>query len=323
MTTTGIQHRLVLARAPAKLNLFLEVKDKRPDGFHEIETVMVAVSLVDSLTLERRPVPPRVLRVTSSPPLGAIRSQVPTGRENLVYKAWDRWSARNEAPTSECWVPVALHKRIPDQAGLGGGSSDAAAVFRALRGLEEPQLDDAVLSEMAADVGSDVPFFVRAGVSVCRGRGERLEALPFAGPLWFVIAKPPVGISTRDVYARVALPQMPRSCDDLVEALRRRTPRAIGRLMFNRLQAATESLVPEIQLAAHEFARLDSCGHQMTGSGSAYFGLFPDRATAGRAERILRSRLPDWFVSRCCSLAPCDSEGLWTTLSQEARRADH
>lgn len=323
MTTTGIHHRLVLARAPAKLNLFLEVKDKRPDGYHEIESVIVAVSLQDTIAFQVHDAPPRKLDVVRSAPLRAAGSQIPNGQGNLIWSALDRWGQFRGTQGSADRASVTLFKRIPEQAGLGGGSSDAAAALRWVRDVDAPDVSNETLSGLAAHIGSDVPFFIRSGISLCRGRGEIIEALQRSKPLWFVVAKPPTGASTPEVYRRLPANRQPISSRAMVEAIKHGTPQDVGKLMFNRLQSAAESLVPEIRRAAAEFERLRCCGHQLSGSGSAYFGLFVNRPDAHRAQQVLRARLPTWFVCSCRSLARVSSIDHTSTPPQEAGRDHH
>ena len=322
MSSTGIHDRFVLIRAPAKLNLFLEVRDKRPDGYHEIETVMVAVSLFDSLRFQTTTDSRLDVRCIHSQALNSGGYSIPAGRENIAWRALDRLRQTGGQATERLGGTLDILKRVPDQAGLGGGSSDAAAALRAALFIWPMPTDNAGLSQVAADVGSDVPFFMEQGISLCRGRGESITLLRRNPELWFVVVKPPIGLSTKTVYEQLTLPKSPLSTTDICSAIEHGAPREIGRWMRNRLQGTAELLAPEIRRAATEFARLDCCGHQMSGSGTAYFGLFANRTAAKRAEPILRSRLSGWFVATCHSLAR-QSASLDPRSTVQEARCDH
>lgn len=303
MSLTGIQDRFVVVQAPAKLNLHLEILGRRTDGYHELETVMVAVSLYDSIRFQASADDRLDVRCFHSASLRAVGCAVPSGPSNLAWNAVDRFRRCGESFGQRRGGVVDIFKRIPDRAGLGGGSSDAAAAILAARSAWGAPLDRMDVVRTAAEVGSDVPFFLESGTSICRGRGERVAPLRQASPLWFVIAKPREGLDTRSVYERSEAPSSPRDSAAICDSIERGTPRQIGRHLFNRLQFAAEALAPEIRHAACEFRRLGCCGHQLSGSGSAYFGLFDGCRAARRGEQILRARLPGWFVVSCRSLA--------------------
>lgn len=171
--------------APAKVNLTLTVGDRRPDGYHDVSTVMQAVGLYDTLILTHGGAG---LTLTCTDPA------VPSDATNLVLRAAGRFFEETKLPVPD--LHLHLRKRIPSQAGLGGGSSDAASTLLALRTLYAPSLPDVQLEHMAAALGSDVPFFIRGGTALARGRGERLTPMPRLRDGWFVIVKPPEGFST-------------------------------------------------------------------------------------------------------------------------------
>ena len=189
--------RVVTALAPAKLNLDLRVLGRRPDGYHELASIFVGVSLFDTLTFRARPDGDFRLTLRGGPP------DVPAGADNLVLRAA---SAMREAAArrgKRCGgADITLHKRIPSQAGLGGGSSDAAAAVLALNRLCGLRLPKEVLHEVAAGLGSDVNFFVEGCRSaVCTGRGEIVRATDCPGLQWFTILKPSMSAATRDVFS--------------------------------------------------------------------------------------------------------------------------
>jgi 4-diphosphocytidyl-2-C-methyl-D-erythritol kinase len=266
--------------APAKLNLFLEILGRRSDGYHDVETLMVAVDLYDTLTFADDPSG----RIT----LDCDDPTLPTGRDNLVVRAAER--VRDAAGCSR-GVKIGLKKAIPAQAGLAGGSSDAAATLAALDRLWEIRMTPSELDALAGEIGSDVAFFRQAPAAICRGRGERVEAVPLGGDLHFVLVSPPVGSSTADVYRHLTPPERPRPIGPVVEALVAGTPDALGEELFNRLQPVAESLAPTLVRVREALENLGPSldGRLMSGSGSAYFGLCRDRGAAEHAARHLET----------------------------------
>ncbi len=292
----------VVVQTPAKLNLFFEVLARRADGFHEIETLMCPIDLFDTLYFKEEPsgklalvcqwaVPPRAVR-------GAGFDAVPSGRENLVLRAVE-WLRRREGV--ERGASLRLVKRIPVAAGLGGGSSDAAAALVAANLGWKLGLSLSELNSAAAQLGSDVPFFLGGGAAICRGRGERVEPAEGLGNLNFVVVRPPVGLATTEVY-RVCKPAgQPRSARPLVVALRRGDTQAAGRLLWNRLQPAAELQSPWIGRLREVFSDQDLLGHGMSGSGSSYFGLCRHARQARRlARRLQASGIGSVFAVQNC-----------------------
>ena len=286
-TATGLE-----VLTPAKLNLFLEVLGKRSDGFHEIETLMAPIGLYDTLYFENDPSGRIELACESadsqcSPDGGAQTGRelagrelagreqaggerLPEGSQNIVFRAIEL--IRNRCQISS-GARVRLVKRIPMAAGLAGGSSDAAAALVAANRAWGLNLPASELALLAAELGSDVPFFLEPGAAICRGRGERIERVQGLGALAFVVVKPPAGLSTADVYRACRPAQEAKTAAPLVAALRAgRLHEAVGRF-HNALQAAAEQLSPWIARLAREFSRLDFLGHRMSGSGTSYFGL--------------------------------------------------
>lgn len=292
--------RTLVVHAPAKLNLFLEVLEKRPDGYHELETLMVTVGMYDTLRFMEgdstaRPlhatavaaaaVPPEIRLITrwAGPPEFAPED-LPTGEDNLVVRA-----ARllQEVTGIRRPVTIELAKRIPMAAGLAGGSSDCAATLWGLNRLWNLGLPDEQLLELAARLGSDIPFFLTGrSAAVCRGRGELIEPVTTPMRLHFVIAKPASGLSTAAVFRQCHLSSAPRTTQPLLSALRRGRFRLAASHLHNALQSAAERLNPEIARLRDLFSRLPFLGHQMSGSGTAYFGMCSHRdqalALAGR-----------------------------------------
>ena len=194
-----------------------------------------------------------------------------------------------------------LVKRIPVRAGLGGGSSDAAAALVAANLGWNLGLHAGELARWPPQLGSDVPFFLAGGPAICRGRGERIEPAAGLGPWNFVVVRPPEGLATAEVYAVCRVAERPRSVDPLVEALRRGNASAAGRLLWNRLQPAAARLSPWIERLRETFAEQDLWGHGMSGSGTSYFGLCRHARQARRLARCLQATgIGSVFAVRTC-----------------------
>ncbi|MHB8863178.1 MAG: 4-(cytidine 5'-diphospho)-2-C-methyl-D-erythritol kinase [Pirellulaceae bacterium] len=280
----------VLVLAPAKLNLFLEILDRRADGYHEIETLLVAIGIFDTIyfsaTDEDR------IRLTCVTSAGfrareisrgassSLMGDVPDATDNLVVRALAR--LRAEAGI-QAGAAVRLVKRIPAAAGLGGASSDAAAALAAANVAWRLDWTQDSLAEFSASLGSDIPFFFGHGAAICRGRGERIEPVAFPGGMQVVVVRPPVGLSTAQVYRHCSPADHPSAVEPMAVAFQRGDWSQVAHRLHNRLVPAAEQLTPWISRLRSVFNRLDCLGHQMSGSGSSYFGICRH---AGHARRV-------------------------------------
>ena len=269
-------------KAYAKVNLTLAVGEKRPDGYHEVVSVMQRVSLHDTLTAEQTR---EGITLTCSDPA------LPSGEENLAHRAASLFFRETGIAGG---AALTLEKRIPSQAGLGGGSSDAASALLALRKLYAPALSDTELETMAAALGSDVPFFIRGGTQLATGRGEVLSPLPPLTDGWFVIVKPTESFSTPAMYRR--LDNLPPACTPPLPPLQGGLP-ALAAGLFNRFEAAIPagSAVWDIKARLAAYGALASL---LSGSGSAVFGLFDTETAARAAVEALRPAWPEIFLAR-------------------------
>lgn len=275
---------------PAKLNLFLEVAAKRPDGYHELDTLMVTVSLFDTLrfTLAKRGETSLQNQWCSSATRRSGGELLPTGPENLVLKAAALLQAELQLTQG---VQIQLIKRIPLAAGLAGGSSDAAATLVGLNQLWQLGLSLEELQRLGAKLGSDVPFFLAASTAaVCRGRGEIIQPITLASALHFVIVKPAAGLSTAQVFQNCQPAQSPKSSGCLVQSLQEGHLGRVGRGLFNRLGEPAERLCHQVSELRGQFDRLPVCGHIMSGSGTSYFGLCRNRQQASQLAGRLRGQ---------------------------------
>ena len=288
--------------APAKLNLFLRIVARRPDGFHEIESVMAAVDFYDTLTFERSTTGEIDLKVVDCSPrssVGSVRSEASSGPANLVVRA-----AMLLREHTGCFrgAKITLVKRIPSSAGLGGGSSDCAATLGALNRLWELGLEQSELVELAGRLGSDVPFFLSGSpMAVCAGRGERIAPLQISRNIHCVIARPETGLSTPAVYRACRVDDTGKDVGSFVTRLRSGDLSQMAQRLHNGLQAPAEALSGDVRQLRERFEKLPVVAHQMSGSGSAYFGVCWSRRHATAIASRLRALGVPWVkVVRTC-----------------------
>jgi 4-diphosphocytidyl-2-C-methyl-D-erythritol kinase len=275
---TWESNRVIKAKAPAKVNLFLEVTAKRPDGYHEISSVVAPVSLFDELSFEKSD---RIELACDTPGL-------PADESNLVVKA-----ARilKESRNISAGVRVTLDKRIPVGAGLGGGSSDAAAAITALNELWELGLTREEMVRVAAETGSDVPLFLYDGVVHVRGRGEKVvEIENNLREFPLVLATVPFGLSTAEVYRRVRIPdtQHLRSAAGTIEGFLSGDWELVARNTFNRLQEAAFKKEPQLEELFESIADATHLPVSMSGSGSAFFVCCESAEASAQVGRLLK-----------------------------------
>lgn len=292
--------RSLTVHTPAKLNLFLEVLGKRSDGFHELETVMVSVRLYDTLCFTDDPSKSiRFEGITATAPEqgNQCSDSLPGGKDNLIVRAAEL--LRSHAGI-ERGVRIHLLKRIPISAGLAGGSSDAAATLAALNRLWDLKLSVGELQNLAAQLGSDVSFFLEPSpVAVCRGRGELIEPLSVPVSLHFVIVRPQNGLSTADVFRSSQPVGNPKNIQSIVGCLKSGQLVGMADRLHNSLQPAAEKLNPEVTQLRKRFDGESVLGHLMSGSGSSYFGLCTTRRQAQRiAARFRNSQAGTVFVAQ-------------------------
>ncbi|MBI5966676.1 MAG: 4-(cytidine 5'-diphospho)-2-C-methyl-D-erythritol kinase [Deltaproteobacteria bacterium] len=260
--------------SPAKVNLYLEVLKKRPDGYHEIQTLMHRVALFDEVEIG---LGGRGIRLVSE------GEKIPAGIRNLACRA-ARLFLREFGIQKD--VEIGLKKRIPVAAGLGGGSSNAATVLRGLNELLRVRGDRELLMALGAKIGADVPFFIFQKPALAQGIGERLVAVEVPKPLWFLMVIPPFRISTAWAYEAYDLlgtkkkeaTKIKDSYPDLKDLLP---------VMKNDLEGVAFSRHPQIGRMKEELLARGARGALMSGSGPVVFGLFPAKKEAERAEEAM------------------------------------
>ncbi len=278
--------------APAKVNLFLEVLRKRPDGFHDLETLIVLLELADTLELEPRT--DGELRLECDEP------GIPTGPTNLVWKAAEALRTRFGVTAG---ATIRLTKRIPHEAGLGGGSSDAAATLAALNVVWGLNRSAAELAPVAAQVGSDVAAFLYPPACWCTGRGEVVTPVPVGDSLHLVVVKPPLGLSTPAVYKACVVPETPVDGTPTRVALAAGAVGAVAAGLHNRLQPAAFALQPAVKAIYDALAATEPAGVLVSGSGSCVFAVARDAADAARIARAFAAPDCRLFVTRTRSPA--------------------
>ena len=278
----------VVEQAPAKLNLTLDVGAKHPDGYHDVTSVMTSAALCDTVTVESDL--GEGIRVTCSDPTLAC------DETNLAYRAAYLFFSHFGIPCDG--VHIHLDKQIPMQAGLGGGSSDAAAVLRGLRRLYAPDMAIRELERISIRLGSDVPYCICNATTLVQGRGEQLmkiEPLPLC---WFVLCKPEESYSTAAMYRRIDDEQP--QCEIDTEGMIRALEQGDIRLVAERIGNLFEYVLPEggaVMDICEKLTNLGALRACMSGSGSAVFGIFADEETAVTACEAIKEDYPrSWVV---------------------------
>lgn len=279
----------IYEKAPAKINLLLDVLRKRDDGYHEVEMIMTMVDLADRLELEELP---RDTIIISSQ-----AGYIPLDEKNLAFQAARLIKDRYDVNKG---VYIHLDKNIPVAAGLAGGSSDAAATLRGLNRLWRLGISEDELCGLGAELGSDVPFCITGGTAIARGRGEKLEPIHHPPQCWVVLAKPPINVSTADVYGKLRANELQRhpSIPAMSEALANGSFHKMCDHLGNVLETVTLELYPEVLQLKESMKRLGADGVLMSGSGPTVFGLVSKEAKLARIYNGLRGFCKEVYVVR-------------------------
>lgn len=278
--------------SPAKLNLFLEVIGRRPDGFHELETVMVRTDFCDWMAFEESDGPDVSLALASQSSTAAAVG-FPLDETNLIQRA--AVAVQNYAGVQRA-ARLTVQKRIPAEAGLAGGSSNAATAIIGLNRLWDLKLARAQLHEIAATLGSDINFFLEGSrAAVCRGRGEIVSPVDMNGTIYVVAARPFVGNSTAAVFGALDESYEQQSADSLLRRLPNASAQMIANICFNRLTDAARHQNPEMCGMIRRMERICARKVFMSGSGSTCFVPARSRREAGLLFRRLR-QLPTAFL---------------------------
>jgi 4-diphosphocytidyl-2-C-methyl-D-erythritol kinase len=276
----------VWINSPAKVNLRLEVLSRRPDGYHDIRTVMVPISLSDTLRIS--PKRDKGIDLTCS------RKELPVDDRNLAYKAC---LLIIDATGTPWGFRIQIEKKIPVAAGLGGGSSNAASTLIGVNKLLGAPLTRPTLMKLAEKLGADVPFFVFGRPALATGIGERLEILPGLPSLWFLLVHPGIPISTRWAYDRINL-WLTNSRDHISIPAFPGDTRQLAPYMLNDLEKPVFEEYPLLRKIKDRISGVGALASLMSGSGSTVFGVFPREQEARQAYEKLKREFADrdWEV---------------------------
>ncbi len=276
-------------KARAKINLTLGITGKRDDGYHTVEMVMQSVSLCDNVSVV-------VSGKNRGIKLSCTCEGLPNDSSNLAYRAADVFYETVGIPVEECLIHI--EKRIPVEAGLAGGSADAAAVLIALDSLHDTRLSLDALCDMGLLLGADVPYCIRRGTMLAEGIGDKLTRLPSLPVCWAVLCKPGFSISTKEAYAAFdRLDGLPKpDTKGVIEALESGDLAGACARLSNQLEAVAVSH-PEIEEIKAIMCKYGASGALMSGSGPTVYGLFAERANAEEAKTRLLSRYKDTFLT--------------------------
>ena len=280
----------LFAPAYAKVNLTLDVLGKRPDGYHDLKSVMQTISLRDDVEID----------IGNGEAWSLICEQegIPTDERNLAWKAAKVYCETLEKDPGG--LQIRITKRIPSQAGLGGGSADAAAVLRALNRHYGNPLSILALAELGAQVGSDVPFCVVGGTVMCEGRGERLRKLPDMPDCVFVVCKPDFPISTPELFRKIDDKVIAHRPDHqaMESALLAGDLLKIGQNLCNVFDPVVTEEHLELNYIKSIFHSYGSVGHQMSGSGSAVYCMVSEFELAALICNMLRENYPQIYIAK-------------------------
>ena len=274
----------------AKLNLTLDVLGKREDGYHDLRSVMQTVSVRDDIEIDVGTGKPWALHCSAE--------GIPTDETNLAWKAAKVYlDAIGQDPDG---LEIRITKRIPSQAGMGGGSADAAAVLRALNRHYGSRLSILALAELGAQVGSDVPFCTVCGTAMVEGRGERLRKLPDMPDCFFVICKPEFSISTPELYRKLDQREIPKRPDNqaMESALIAGDLGRVCQNIYNVFDPVVTEEHLELNYIKSIFNSYGSVAQQMTGSGSAVFAIVESFEYAAVICNMLKDNYPQVFIAK-------------------------
>lgn len=260
-------------KANAKINLALDVLGKRDDGYHEVSMIMQEVSLCDIIDIEKTNGNSIELIVKKSP--------LPCDENNIAYKAAKLFYHKSGLVPS---CSITLEKHIPVCAGLGGGSSDAAAVLKGLNNLYDKVFTDKELCEMSVSLGADVPFFIQGKTAHASGIGEKLACIPSCFDLWLVLIKPDIDISTAEAYREIDNASFPHlDMPRLIEGAKRGDITVFREHSGNSFEYVSVNKYPVINHIKNHFQNSGALFSMMSGSGPTVFGVFDSEQKAKQA----------------------------------------
>ncbi|MBN2104566.1 4-(cytidine 5'-diphospho)-2-C-methyl-D-erythritol kinase [bacterium] len=291
----------------AKINLGLLVHNKREDGYHNIETVFQLIDLHDTLIFKKVPF--------GSVQISCSEISIPKDDKNLIHQAFLQYK---QALHIRGGLEVTIHKRIPSGAGLGGGSSNAAATLRACESLWKEKTHHHILKRMAFEIGSDVPFFLMGGTALGMGRGEELTPLKIPLNFWVVLVFPGFSVSTGWAYAQTKIGLTNAEKMGKLSSLFNETGVHTWRkTLANQLESVVFPRHPELQRIKMQFYEKDAFYASMSGSGSTMYGLFHDRTKAKSAVQFFSKQKMQALLARPISAHPMNNQDQRDPLIEE------
>ena len=284
--------------AYAKINLSLDILGRMDNGYHIVKMVMQTIDLSDTLIFETQDRDcPASMEIT----LVSDNGEIPAGEDNLIVRAVRRMEAKYSIRKD---LKITLKKRIPVAAGLAGGSTDAAAALRAVRDLFVPEVSDEELQKIGVTLGADIPYCITGGTQLSEGIGEVLTVLPDAPQCGLVIVKPPVGVSTGEVYKRYdSLDQVTHpDIDAQIRAIEEGDLTGMAKQCGNVLEEVTGAMYPMIGEIERFFENEGALVSRMSGSGPTVFAVFTDDEKAGRAAEAFEAARGH---KEMCEVIPC------------------
>ncbi|GGA48613.1 4-(cytidine 5'-diphospho)-2-C-methyl-D-erythritol kinase [Psychrobacillus lasiicapitis] len=275
-------------KAPAKINLTLDVLHKRPDGYHEVEMIMTTVDLADRIGLE--------VREDGAIHILSVDRFVPNDHRNLAYQAA---KILKEMYNVKLGVSIKIEKNIPVAAGLAGGSSDAAATLRGLNTIWNLGLTLDELAQVATKIGSDVAFCVYGGTALATGRGEKIQKLPSPANCWVILAKPTLGVSTADIYGNLKINDITHpNTEQMIQAIKKKDFELMCASVGNVLEDVTLKLYPEVAVLKEQMQKFGADAVLMSGSGPTVFGLVNQESRVQRVYNGLRGFCDEVYAVR-------------------------
>lgn len=273
----------ICLNAYAKINIGLDILGKRADGYHEIRTIMQQVPLSDGIRLRKN--------MAGGIRLSCTQSDIPEDESNLAWKAASLFCKTFGFKES---VDIELEKRIPAEAGMGGGSADAAAVLKGMKALYAPDIEERELMKLGAKLGADIPYCIAGGTALCEGIGERISPLGAFPKSYALILKPSLRISTKEVYRNLSMEEISRrghaDIDALISCIEAQDLCRLGSKLKNVLEYGVSKTYPLIEELKEDLLERGALGSSMSGSGSAVFGLFKEEGIAQSCREAIEAK---------------------------------
>ena len=275
-------------KAYAKINISLDIVGKREDGYHLLEMIMQAIDLYDELNIEKQ---------SKGITIKCNKSYVPTDERNLAYKAAKLFIDKYNIDSG---VNISIKKNIPVCAGLAGGSTDGAAVLKALNKIFNINASDEELMELGLKLGADVPYCIKGGTALCEGIGERVTELKRFKDKILVLVKPPFGVSTKTVYQEFDISKVKTHPDTkgLIKAIEENDLKFVSNNMKNLLENVTLRKHKVLLNIKEDMKSLGASGAMMSGSGPTVFAFFDDMLKAQRCFEKMKLKYNDVFITR-------------------------